>query len=142
MSNELEQMRLSYENLGMSPEEISEDRGLDLTAVKAGLMQCSPAYRKACGQEEGEDDTLNFSDDDLRRVNGVIKEIALSSEDDGLRLKAAMYIRDDKKGRKEVIKQVGSMQFNILQFNESMRKARAVADGVKQSQLGGGAIYV
>jgi hypothetical protein len=142
MSNELEQMRLSYESLGMSPEDISEDRGLDLTAVKAGLMQCSSKYRKDCGQEGVEEDTLNFSDEDLRRVNNVILEIALSSEDDNQRLKAAMYIRDDKKGRKDVVKQMGGMQFNILQFNETMRKARVVADGVKQSLLGGDVVNV
>lgn len=138
MSNELEQLRISYEQLGMSPEEIAEDRGLDLTAVKAGLMQSSSKYRKACGQAAEDDDTLNFSDDDLRRVNNVIKEIALSSEDDNLRLKAAMYIRDDKKGRKEVIKAVQNTQFNILQFNEAMKQVRNVSERMTSELLGNG----
>jgi hypothetical protein len=105
-------------------------------------MQCSSKYRKDCGRSEEEDDSLNFSNDDLRRVNDVIKEIALSSEDDGLRLKAAMYIRDDKKGRKEVVKQVGNMSFNILQFNEMMQKTRSVGASIKQQMLGEGTINV
>ena len=75
-------------------------------------------------------------------VNNVIKEIALGSEDDNLRLKAAMYIRDDKKGRKEVVHAVKGMNFNILQFNQFMQKSRAVAEGVKQTMLGEGAINV
>lgn len=136
MSNELEQLRVSYEQLGMSPEDIAADRNLDLAAVKAGLMQCSPVYRRACGRADPEDEVLNFSDDDLRRVNDVIKEIALGSEDDNLRLKAAIYIRDDKKGRKDVVKAVQSMQFNFLQFNEAMQRIRSVSDKMKREMLG------
>jgi hypothetical protein len=136
VSNELEQFRISYEDLGMTPAEIAEDRSLDIAAVKAGLMSCSAKYRRDCGKEEPTEDGLNFTDDDLRRVNDVIKEIALGSDDDNLRLKAAIYIRDDKKGRKEINKAVGSMQFNILQFNEAMQQARAVSNNIKQSMLG------
>ena len=136
MSNELEQFRISFEELGMTPEQIAEDRELDLAAVKAGLMQCSSKYRKACGRSDEEEDDLNFSNDDLRRVNDVIKQIALGAEDDNLRLKAAMYIRDDKKGRKEIVKAVQNMQFNVLQFNQAMQKVRSVGDAMKQEILG------
>jgi len=136
MSNELEQFRISYEELGMTPEQIAEDRELDLAAVKAGLMQCSSKYRKACGRSDEDEDDLNFSNDDLRRVNDVIKQIALGAEDDNLRLKAAMYIRDDKKGRKEIVKAVQNMQFNVLQFNQAMQKVRSVGDAMKQEILG------
>lgn len=131
MSNELEQFKISYETLGMTPEDIAEDRGMDIGAVKAGLMQCSAKYRKDCGREEVAEDVLNFTDDDLVAVNRVIKEIALSSEDDNIRLKAAMYIRDDKKGRKEVQKAVGGLSFNILQFNQLMQKTREGANAIK-----------
>ena len=116
----------------MTPEDIAEDRGMDIAAVKAGLMQCSAKYRKDCGKEEQADDVLNFTDDDLVAVNKVIKEIALGAEDDNLRLKAAMYIRDDKKGRRDVQKAVGGMSFNILQFNQMMQKTREVADNMKK----------
>lgn len=137
MTNELESLKLSFEQLGMTPEEIAEDRGLDIAAVKAGLMQCSSKYRKACGQEPEAADELNFSDDDLRRVNEVIKEVALTSEDDNLRLKAAMYIRDDKKGRKEVIKGVRDVQTNILQFNTLIKQVRESSDKITKELMGG-----
>lgn len=137
MTNELESLKLSFEQLGMTPEEIAEDRGLDIAAVKAGLMQCSSKYRKACGQEPEAADELNFSDDDLRRVNEVIKEVALTSEDDNLRLKAAMYIRDDKKGRKEVVKGVRDVQTNILQFNTLIKQVRESSDKITKELMGG-----
>ncbi len=124
MTSELEQLKIAYETLGMSPEAIATDRELDINAVKAGLMQCSPRYRRDCGAEPAERDELNFSDQDLRDVNDVIRQTALYAEDERLRFQAAIYIRDDKKGRKEVVKQLGNQTFNILQFNESMKAIR------------------
>ena len=124
MSGEQESIKVAYEQLGMTPEEISEDRGLEVAAVKASLMATSGGYRKACGQEPEDEDSLNFSDADLRDVNEVILQTAKYAEDPYLKLKAAIYIRDDKKGRKEVVKQMGNQSFNILVFNEQMAKIR------------------
>ena len=119
MTSELQQIKSSYEELGMSPEEISVDRELDLVAVKAALMQSSSKYRKACGKEDEVEDNLNFNNEQLQRANDVIYELAMAAEDEHLRFKAATYIRDDKKGRKELVKQVQGMSFNILNFNQS-----------------------
>ena len=135
MSGEVEQIKIAYETLGMTPEQISEDRELDITAVKAALMQGSSVYRRQCGEEPDSEAELNFSDDQLQDVNKIIYDIAIGSEDDNVRLKAAMYIRDDKKGRKEVVKQLGGQQFNILMFNEAMQAVRAGADKIKQKVL-------
>ena len=131
MSCELVTIRTAYEDEAMSPEQIAESQDLDLAAVKAALMQCSPQYRKDCGREEETEDILNFSNDDLTRVNQVIVDIALGGEDEGIRLKAATYIRDDKKGRKEVVKAIGQNNFNILFINEQLKKVRGVADNIK-----------
>src|ERR1017187_6884323 len=120
----------------MSPEEISQDRALDLTAVKAGLMQCSAKYRKACGKEDEEIDELNFNNEDLRRVNEVILDLALGADDEHLRAKMACYVRDDKKGRKEVVRGIQNGGFNILFINEQMRKVREVGSVIKQGLLG------
>lgn len=135
MTAELTTLKVAYEEEGMSPEEIASDRGLDVAAVKAGLMQVSAKYRKDCGKEEETKDDLNFSDDHLRRVNEVIYDLALSSEDEHLRFKAATYIRDDKKGRKEVAKSMGGNNFNILMLNEQLAKVREVGDRIKKQLL-------
>ena len=135
MTAELTTIKTAFENEGMSPEEIAESQALDLAAVKAGLMQCSAKYRKACGQEELGIDRLNFSDDDLTRVNEVILELALGAEDPHLRFKAATYVRDDKKGRKEVAKQLGGMNTNIFMLNEQLAKMREVKGSIVGSNI-------
>lgn len=129
----MEQIRLCYEQ-GMTPEQIAQDRELTIDAVKIALMSCCPAYKKACGVEPATESKLNFSDEQLERVNQVIYEIAIGAEDQNLQLKACTYIRDDKKGRKDVVKQVGGFQFNVLQIDARMRKAMA-AINIPQTKL-------
>lgn len=120
----------------MTPEQIAIDRDMELAAVKAGLMQCSSVYRKDCGREDTDDEELNFSNQDLRDMNEVIKRTALYAEDERLRFQAAVYIRDDKKGRKEIVKQMGNQTFNILQFNEGLRAMKDNARAAKDRILG------
>ncbi len=129
----------AYETLGMTPEEIAEDRKLELVAVKAALMQNSREYNKALKgtDEQAPDPTLEFSNDDLRDANEVIRHTAKYAEDEHLKLKAAMYIRDDKKGRKEVAKLLnGNGQVNIFQINQQLAAAREGANKLKQSIFG------
>ena len=140
MTSELEQLKIAYETLRMSPEEISVDRELEVGAVKAGLMQCSSLYRRDCGAEAIESDILNFTDQDLADVNKVLKDLAMYAEDQHVRFKAATYIRDDKKGRKEVVKAIGNNTFNILQFNESMKAVRDGASRIKNQITNGAAV--
>jgi hypothetical protein len=132
------QIRTAYELNSMSPEEIAEDQGFDVGAIKAKLMQISSKYRKDCGQESETEDRLNFTNSDLERVNETIIQLALGAEDEHLRFKAASYIRDDKKGRKEVVRNMAGNTFNILQFNEMMQHARVGASAVKERLLGQG----
>ena len=135
MTSELQQIKDSYESLEMTPEQISEDRDLDLVAVKAALMQFSSVYRKACGKELDED-TLNFSDEQLQRANEVIFELAMGAESEDLRFKAATYVRDDKKGRKEVVKAIqGLGNINFLQINQMLQESRESMNRVLGPQL-------
>ena len=139
MSASVEQIKTAFEVNDMTPAEIAEDQDLDLATVKAALMHCSTKYRKACGLESPAEDGLNFTDDELRRVNEVILQTALCAEtSDGeidwkTRLAAATYIRDDKKGRKEAVRFQGNHPtFNILSFNEDLQKVRSVVRGMKE----------
>ena len=123
----------AYENEGMLPDEIASDRGLDPAAVKGCLMQYSTSYRKACGQEPENEDKLNFTNEELERVNEVLVGLALSAESEKVRLTAAMYIRDDKKGRKDVVKGVSAQQNNIFLINQQMAKVREITGRVKNA---------
>ena len=130
MSSSLTQIKVSYEVNEMTVEEIAQDQDMEIIAVKAALMNSSPKYRKDCGVESLEENDHNFSNNELDCINKIIVETALCAETpDGsidwrTRLDAAKYIRDDKKGRKEVVKQLANNTFNLFQFNEQMAKIR------------------
>lgn len=125
MQSEQECIKIAYEREGMSVGQIAKDRELDVVAVKATLMHVSSKYRQNALQEGEKEDELNFSNQDLVMANDVIRETARYAESEDLRLKAAIYIRDDKKGRKEIVNALKGMQFNIFQINEQLREARA-----------------
>lgn len=137
MLNIDKQIKLAYEQENMTPEEIASDNALDVVAVKAKLMMISSTYRKACGQEPLESSELNFSDEQAVDFLQVIHEIALDRElEAGVRLKAAMYGRDDKKGRRDVIKAVQGNTFNVLTINEAMAHAREGMNKIIQMPSG------
>lgn len=127
-----EQIRVAYEDNGMSPDEIADDLGFEVTAVKASLMTHSRVYRQNCGQEPEAIDTLNFSDDQMRQVNDVIFGLATGAEDERLRFDAARYVRDDKKGRKDVNKNLSNAMGNLLVFNQLVQQSRLKAAAAKQ----------
>ncbi len=133
MQAELESIKIGYETLGLSPEDIASDRSLDVASVKAALLQCSNKYRKAVGHIEDEEEKakLDFNNTDLLLVNDVIRNLALYGEDENLRFKAATYIRDDKKGRKELRQVLGGNTFNFLAFNQNMARVRESAERMK-----------
>lgn len=144
MTSEMAQIKLSYEELQMTPEEIAMDRELEIEVVKAALMNSSSKYRKDCGMEQPDKDELNFSDEQLRRVDERIFQIAIGSENEAIALKAAMYIRDDKKGRRDIVKAMAGVQFNVLQFNDQMKladraisKALGIAEAIEPKKING-----
>lgn len=127
-----DQIKTAYEVSAMTPQEIAEDQELDITAVKAALMQCSSKYRKDCGLEEEKKDDLNFSDDQLRDVTQALYQLGMSTDDEHLKFKCLTYIRDDKKGRRETVRQMAGNTYNILQLNQQIQEARRVANEVKK----------
>ncbi len=126
MQSAVIQISKAYDS-GMSPEQIAEDQQLDVVVVKSALMSHSSKYRKACGQEDEDEDKLNFTKDQLRTVNDMIYSLAIGSDDEHVRTKNCQYIRDDFKGRKEPVKQLANNNtFNILQWNEQIAAAREI----------------
>lgn len=130
MTAELAAIKVAYEQEEMSPEDISTVRELDLAAVKAALMQCSAKYRKACGREEEDEDTLNFTRDEQQRIKDALLDLALGADDPHLQFKALVYCRDDHKGRKDVVKSTQGANFNILMINEKMKAVRQMTSSI------------
>ena len=118
---------LAAYNQGLKPDAIAEDLGFPAYAVKAKLMSLSSDYRKACGQEGEEEDELNFSREEQLQIKRELFNLALSTEDEHLKGKLLLNLRDDGKGRKDVVKNtqntIGTM--NLLQLvNGSIQQAR------------------
>ena len=58
----------------------------------------------------------------------------MSAENPDLRFRAACYGRDDKKGRKEIVKQINNgSSFNVLMINEQLQRVRELAQSAKSS---------
>jgi hypothetical protein len=123
-----QQIITAFEELDMTPEEIAAEQDLELTSVKAILMQFSGLYREQCKVK----DDLNFTDEEEVAARQVITNIARYSEDERLRLRAAIYIRDDKKGRLDVVKQMNGLNINVIHFNDQMKRAIAAKERAKQ----------
>lgn len=135
MSNDLLQLKTAYEDLGQTPETIAETLGWELESVKAGLMSVSVQYRKDCRTEPEGETVLKFSEEQELNAIKVIHDIMMGSEDENLQLKAAMYLRDDRRGRKDAIKDLGK-SFQLSQFNIVMQQMRSGAEQVKQMAMG------
>jgi hypothetical protein len=133
-----QQIKIAYEQGGKSPEFISEDFGFELYAVKAKLMQVSPKYRRDCGLEPVDQDELNLSREEQIQIKRALLNMALDEDTEpNIRAKLLLNLRDDGKGRKDVVQQVANSQFNILTLvNTSLQEARDSANNFKRSLIG------
>ncbi len=132
MNSALSQIQKSYEELGMTVEQICLDQNLDEYAVKSALMQCSSLYRKACRTEPEGECSFNFTEEQQARACQRIFDLTMS-DDEHVALKAATFVRDDFKGRKDVVKAVQGSTFNILTINEAIKSARVGAQRMRQT---------
>jgi hypothetical protein len=133
LTAEHESIKAAFE-AGVSLEAIAEDRKLDMTVVKSALMQSSSLYRKQVAGKIATSDTdedLDFTDEELKMVNSNLLRLALNAEDEGVQARVGMYIRDDKKGRREVQKVVQQNTFNLLDFNRMIQERDSRAQAIK-----------
>lgn len=131
MNSALTQIVKSFDELNMTVEEICKDQSLEEYVVKSALMNASSKYRALCRKEPEKESVFNFTNEQnkaaLERIFNLIH-----SDDEHISLKAALSVRDDFKGRKDVVKAVQGNTFNILTVNEAIQKARAGASTMRQ----------
>lgn len=130
MSLALTQLVASYEQAGMTPEQIAEHDGLELAAVKAVLFARSPAYRAAVGRPgplnaASDKSALDLTEDDEDLANRVFRQLAESAENEAVRLKAASRIKDERRKRLDPRAGFGTIINNttILTLNDHFAKA-------------------
>ena len=139
MSNEVVAL---YEDSGLAPEAIAEDLGFEVEAVKAILLQNSKVYRelvklsRTC-DVDGEESKIQklITDDELDEMLQVVKDLARYSELDGVRLKAAQRIIDEKSRRLDPVKEIKGAQFNLIQFNQTLLQNRRAKEKVAMKVL-------
>lgn len=123
MTNATLEVKQMYDELGLSLEEISNQTGYDIVAVKNTLLQCSHKFvrdtRIACVEDEG---GVVTSEDDKLLIESA-KMLAFSAEDERVRADMIKYLHDEHKGRNDK-EQPSSMKVNILVLNQMIQKAR------------------
>ena len=128
----VQQIVKSYEEFHLSVEDIATDHDeLSVTEIKMMLMQYSKVYRDALKEaSSGDVSKLNdsgddFTQDDLQTANAVIVETMRSADDPHLKARMAIYVREDKKGRKDTLKNLTKIGVDLHTFNQHMRRAFA-----------------
>lgn len=130
MTGQEQAIKTAFEVEDMTPQEISECMNLDVVAVKSCLLNNSTLYRKLCNAAPEEEDTLNYNREEQQRIKDVIFDLAMGAENEKLRFEAAVYIRDDAKGRKDRNNNLPTT--NVLVLNNILKQGREMADKIKQ----------
>jgi hypothetical protein len=125
MSGSTKQIVTAYEVGNLSPEQIVEtfDGEYDITAVKAVLASFSSRYRK--DYRLGDDETkkrLGFTEEQEASACEVIAG-QIFSEDEHVAQRAAIFIREDRQGRRDPISKMANLGLNIIQFNQAILAA-------------------
>lgn len=129
------QIVAAYEQAGLSPQDISEQFGWEVEAVKAVLMSCSPKFYKlvVAQQKATEDPSPKIASEEAPLFNAqevdeakrAIANLVTSTEDDHIKLMASKFVINEAKGRHDV-KTLKHATFNISLINERMLKAKQV----------------
>lgn len=115
-----------FETLAMSPEQICENTGYEITAVKSVLLQSSKVYRKVAGTTTAKDEYI--TDDEVSEAHEVVKEVMRYAKNEGVKLKAALRLIDEKKGRLDKIDDLRGANINITVFNQQILAARSAKE--------------
>jgi hypothetical protein len=128
-----EEIVTSYEQLGMTPEQIAEDQSLDVAAIKAILIGQSATYRKTVSGGEAEE---LFNKHDMKAATEVMRNCMLA-EDGHLAFRAARFVIDEVKGRNDARVSIPIDQtFDALELNRRLLAARqALQKGREQKVL-------
>lgn len=108
----------------MSPEQIAQVEELNVEAVKALLFANSGRYREMVKGPTLKQ-SLDLTEENEALANRVFVQLAEMSDDDNIRLKAAMRIKDERRGRLDIRAGFKGMQININVLNEHFAKAAA-----------------
>lgn len=126
-----------YEECSLSPEQIAKAEDLDLVSIKTILMQYSAKYRRVMKKGSPEEkQSHNFSPSEQDDAKRIIHQVMLESvgEDNHLALKAAITLRDDALGRKDVRKVQKGMGISITMIQNAFIRANEVLHNTRRQE--------
>lgn len=140
MTNNNSEIIAMYENLGMSPEEISLNEGHNLAAIKLVLLQGSVKYREDEGSNAApnpsEGGSQHISDEEEKLLWDAYKHIAFCGEVEGVRAKVIRDCLNEKYGRNDISKLLkNGGNVNVVVINDAITKTREVLRRVKDKQV-------
>lgn len=120
-----QQIVTAFESEGMTVTEIAEAFEVELLAIKATLFQFSPKFREDLKNADKSSD-MDFKDNDLIEANQAMMRIArcAEAEDPNLSFRIYKYVRNDKKGRLDILSGIRNLNMNVAVFNERLIQAR------------------
>ena len=121
-----------YESCGMTVSQIAEECNLEESAVKGLLSNYSTKFKQEASKAEEE-----ISSSEKQEFVEVIKSLARCAENEQIKMKCAMWLVDERKGRNDAkVKMLsrlasggnGAVNINILTLNDQLKKAREAID--------------
>lgn len=126
---------LLYEQEGLSVEDIAAETGLEPALVKMALSESSHKFRTKDRAEEIIEEV--WSEDDFKMVLRSMADIAISSDNHMARVKAGIYIIEEKtkrnqdkvdKAKDNRVSGLVGMNMNVLQLQARMLKAQKMLE--------------
>ena len=131
MTAESQQVVSAYES-GLSVEDIAAQLDYEVEAVKATLGQFSSQYRENAKEKV----SLKFTENEQEEAKQTITRVMQNTEDDNLRLRAAIYIRDDAEGRLDnPLKGLKNINVTISVFNQQLLLARKAKERSRTKEI-------
>ena len=125
-----------YDEVGLSPKQISDELELAEESVKMVLQKYSAKFR----QEESANslqkpEEKEFTTDEFTAAKQAIASL-LYAEHEGTRLRAAKFIVNENKGRNDVKQAINTLyknsSFNVLIINQQLERARQALENSKK----------
>ena len=124
-----EQILAAYKQ-GATAEEIAQDLGWDVVAVKMTISANAPKEQSLANPNVKKE--LTFSEDEYQRAKETMVSL-LDSEIDTVKFKSAEFVINENKGRNDI--ESFAKGINITAIQQAIFAAREKADAARQRRL-------
>lgn len=138
MTGSTQQIVTAYEDNGLSVEQIRAafDNEFDEVAIRAVLSQFSGKYRSDNKLVEKKEEVPSFKESDEEAALQTIRNLMEYSDDENLRGRLAMYVREDRRGRRDAVTKLGQgAGSNIFMLQQFITKGNEALKVTEQKMI-------